>query len=52
MIRVTIFNEYVQEQLNKRTFPFQESWGEEGIRLMSDRADEIAAAHEGGQAQG
>lgn len=48
MIRVTIFNEYVQEQLNKRTFPFQESWGEEGIRLMSDRADEIAAAHEGG----
>lgn len=47
MIRVTIFNEYVQEQLNKRVFPFQEKWNEEGIRHMAARADEIAAAHEG-----
>ena len=47
MIRVTIFNEHIQEQLNRRTFPFQESWGEEGIRHMRERADEIAAAHEG-----
>ena len=48
MIRVTIYNEFIQEQLNKKRFPFQESWGEDSIRHMSMRADEIAAAHEGG----
>lgn len=47
MIRVTIYNEYVQERLGERRFSFQENWGEEGIRHMAERAREIAAAHEG-----
>ena len=48
MIRVTIFNEYVQEQLKDRTFPFQKDWDGEGIRHMKERSFEIAEAHEGG----
>ena len=48
MIRVTIWNEYIQEQLGDRTFDFQKDWGEEAVRHMADRAKEIRQAHEGG----
>ena len=48
MIRVTIYNEHVQEQMGKKVFDFQKDWDEEGLRRMAERAEEIAAAHEGG----
>ncbi len=48
MIRVTIYNEYIQEQVNRKRFPFLEAWGEDAIRHMSRYADEIAQAHDGG----
>ena len=48
MIRVTIWNEHVQEQLGERTFDFQKDWPEESIRHMAERAAEIREAHEGG----
>ena len=41
MIRVTIWNEHVQEQLGERTFDFQKDWPEESIRHMAERAAEI-----------
>ena len=47
MIRVTIFNEYIQERIGEAVFPFVEKWGEEAIRLMTDRAKEIRDTHEG-----
>lgn len=48
MIRVTIFNEYVQEQFSVEKFPFLKDWPEDAIRLMTERASEIREAHEGG----
>lgn len=48
MIRVTIYNEYVQEQMDRRTFPFQRDMGEEGLRNMAGQAPEIRSAHNGG----
>ena len=47
MIRVTIWNEFVQEQLGNRKFDFQKSWGEEGIRHMAERAGVITQVHGG-----
>ena len=48
MIRVTIWNEYVQEQLGFKRFDFQKEWNEENIRKMKVRAEEIRRAHQGG----
>ena len=48
MIRVTIFNEFVQERLGRHTFDFIGEWSEETRIKMTKRADEIAEAHEGG----
>lgn len=48
MIRVTIWNEYVQEQMGSRVFDFQKDWGEEAVKMMAERASEIAEAHGGG----
>ena len=51
MIRVTIYNEYVQEQMDRRVFPFQRDWGE-GLRVMAERAPRIRAVHTDGAIHG
>ena len=48
MIRVTIWNEYMQERLGLQRFDFQEEWPEEAVQRMAERAKEIADAHDGG----
>ena len=48
MIRVTIWNEYVQEQLDVRVFPFQENLSEKHRKWGIDRAVEIKAVHTSG----
>ena len=48
MIRITVYNEFVQEQLKTKKFDFQKDWGEESVRWGAERAEEIARAHEGG----
>lgn len=48
MIRVTIWNEYVQEQLDVRVFPFQGNLSEKHRKWGIDRAVEIKAVHTSG----
>lgn len=47
MIRVTIWNEFVQERLDQKEFAFTKSWtaDEEGKRILTERAQEIRAVH-------
>ncbi|MDY3917680.1 MAG: ThuA domain-containing protein [Candidatus Limivivens sp.] len=49
MIRVTIWNEYVQEQLDKKEFAFTKAWNapEEAKQMMAERAREIRRVHGG-----
>lgn len=48
MIRVTIWNEFVQERLDQKEFEFTKSWtaDEEGKRILGEKAQEIRAIHE------
>lgn len=48
MIRVTIYNEYVHEQMDRRIFSFQRDWPQEGIENMVLRSKEVHEAHNGG----
>lgn len=48
MIRITIWNEFVQEQIDSRLFDFMHDWGKEGIAKMQQRAKEIREVHHGG----
>lgn len=47
MIRVTIWNEFVQERLDQKEFEFTKSWtaDEEGKRILGEKAQEIRAIH-------
>lgn len=47
MIKVSIWNEYVQEQLDKKRFPFMEQWNcpEEVWQRFSDNAELIRSIH-------
>lgn len=47
MIRVTIYNEYVQEQVGDEEFPFLKDWGEDVLRRMAEKARDIRKTHEG-----
>lgn len=49
MIRVTIYNEYVQEQAGDKIFPFMKKWNldEEAIRKFSEKAAVIRGVHNG-----
>ena len=47
MIKVTIWNEYVQEQMDVRMFPFQNNWRPDYIRRMGEQVKEIKEAHNG-----
>ena len=52
MIRVTIYNEYIQEQMDRRRFDFQRDWGEDGVQMAAQRAKEILLAHPSGAIHG
>lgn len=47
MIRVTVWNEFVQEQLDEKVFEFTKSWtqNEEAKQMMAERAREIRRIH-------
>lgn len=47
MIKVTIWNEYIQEQMDTREFMFQDNWNKEYIQRMKEQAKEIRVVHNG-----
>ena len=50
MIKVTIWNEFVQEQLDEKVFDFTEKWveTEDGKRFLAEKAKAIKAIHGAG----
>lgn len=50
MIKVTIWNEFVQEQLDEKVFDFTRKWveTEEGKRILAEKAKAIRAIHGAG----
>lgn len=48
MIRVTIYNEYVQEQMERRRFSFLGDCSEEDQKRWAKCAEEIRRAHPAG----
>lgn len=47
MIKVTIWNEFVQEQLDEKEFDFVNNWDEKHKNEMKERAKEIKKVHNG-----